>query len=208
MDADMKEPLDPTRLDRLEEQTYLSRFDDGLLDLLIGLGILGFAVGVIVGEAMITILSPAFAPILWKSLQEKVTIPRLGYVRFSEERRTRERQGVLGIRLVLLAAVLLGAGAWFAFDRGGYTFPVSSRELGLAPVALIMAALMVVGAMAFGLGRAWYYAVLCLAAAAAVPLGLPAEYGLVATGTIMALAGLGMLVRFLRRYPAHPAGAQ
>jgi hypothetical protein len=60
MDADMKEPLDPTRLDRLEEQTYLSRFDDGLLDLLIGLGILGFAVGVIVGEAMITILARAY----------------------------------------------------------------------------------------------------------------------------------------------------
>jgi hypothetical protein len=143
---DRNENLNPSPLDELEEKTYQSRFDDGLLDLLIGFGVLGFAIGILMGEPMITILSPAIAPILWKSLQEKITIPRMGYVRFSAERRKKERRGMWDLRIVLFASLLLGAGAWFALERGGGSLNLADVELGIAPVGVIVAVLMVVGA--------------------------------------------------------------
>jgi hypothetical protein len=111
------------------------------------------------------------------------------------------------LRIVLFASLLLGAGAWFALERGGGSLNLADVELGIAPVGVIVAVLMVVGAVVFQIRRAWFYALLSLTAAAGVLLGYPAEFGLAATGAIMALAGIILLGRFLQRYPAQPAGA-
>lgn len=194
-------------LDELEEKTYRTTQQDGLIDLLVGLGLLGFGVGVLFELPMLTILAPALLATLWKPLREKITTRHLGYVRFSEPRRRKERRGMWTVRWALVGTVLGGFVLWFAFDRGGDSLRGTLIGLGLAPFALMIGLLLAVAGLALRAQRFFGYALLAGLAGALVPLGAPAEYGLTAVGGVIALVGLAKLIRFLRRYPPRAAEA-
>jgi hypothetical protein len=156
---------------------------------------------------MLTILAPALIVTMWQPLKERITTPRLGYVRFSEPRRKRERRGLRAVHWALVGTALAGIAVWLMFDRGGDSLRETMSGLGLAPFALMVALLLGVAGLAF---RApWFlgYALLAVVAAALVPLGVPGEYGLTGVGAAITFTGLARLIRFIRRYPPRPAGA-
>ena len=89
---------------QLSRQSYQEFHQDGIIDILVGASLLGFAL-------WLQLDVPLFAFICWlsvsfyKSLKNKLTVPRFGFVRFEEDR----KQFILsiiaaGIMLILLLA--------------------------------------------------------------------------------------------------------
>ena len=85
-------------LENLEKRTYRTTQEDGRIDCLAGGGLLGFGVGVLLDIPMLTVLAPALLVTMWQPLKDRITTPRLGYVRFSEPRRKRERRGLWAVQ--------------------------------------------------------------------------------------------------------------
>ena len=194
-------------LENLEEQTYRTTQQDGLIDLLVGLGLLGFGLGVMLEFPMLTILAPALLATMWKPLRDRITTRHLGYVRFSEKRRQRERRGLRATHWALVGTLLAGVALWFVLARGGAAARETAGSFGLAPLALMVALLLAVAGLAMRVPWFFGYAALAVVAAALVPLGVPGVYGLTVVGAAITFTGLTKLIRFMRRYPPGPMEA-
>jgi hypothetical protein len=101
----MTEKID---LKSLERKAYLAYHDDGLLDMGIGavLAWLGFITLTDLGVPFylwyILFVSS------WTAAKRKITVPRVGYVKFRETRRDRVQRLMLVIALVLTATMVAG----------------------------------------------------------------------------------------------------
>jgi hypothetical protein len=112
----MTEKID---LKSLERKAYLAYHDDGLLDMGIGavLAWLGFITLTDLGVPFylwyILFVSS------WTAAKRKVTVPRVGYVKFRETRRDRVQRLMLVIALVLTATMVAGVLGFKSVDSGG-----------------------------------------------------------------------------------------
>ena len=73
-------------LESLERDSYIAYYRDGILDLLVGLALLGMSLFIIIGDADMGALLPVVAILLHPVLKKFVTQPRLGYVKFAPHR--------------------------------------------------------------------------------------------------------------------------
>ena len=93
---------------QLERRTYLLYYQDGLVDIIIGLCVIGFAVNMLTDSSALSIL--AWMPvILLPGLKNRITVPRLGFARFDPK-----RTGSLRLLTMMLILGLVGAAG-----RGG-----------------------------------------------------------------------------------------
>ena len=183
-----------TELADLERRTYRAAADDGLADILLGafLVFLGAAIGRETPYAgLLGGLAAAFAFTIWKTLRRTLVEPRAGYVRLqpARSRRIRLAQCLAAVAMALVIA----AGLWFT-DGGRATdtwFPGLAFAI---PVAIV-------GYFA-ELDR-WYFYAAAIMVERLVDswAGGPADWLFWPSGTLIALAGAVMLLRFLRRYP-------
>jgi len=189
-------------LQKLEQRAYLSYQQDGLLDLIIGFGVLALglneALDTTVWNFVTILLILAYVP-----LKKQITFSRIGYVEFNVERRGLNMR-VVGAA-VLLVLVLLLAGILVAVLSSGTSS--SALLLGIRKSPLMLYAL--IGFIGFGLaglisgiGRLYFYALLSVfITLSAHLLNLPIYVPfLIFSGIILAI-GATLLVRFLRRYP-------
>ena len=94
--------VEDRRFKQLERRTYLLYHQDGLIDIIIGLCIMGFGLNMFTDSSAFSIL--AWMPVIFlPGLKNKITVPRLGYAQFD-----RKRTGSLRLMAVLM--VLVGAG--------------------------------------------------------------------------------------------------
>lgn len=195
-----------TRTHRASPETRLFRayWDDGLLDLLFGLGAMAVGVLWLADLVVFGAIVPAFVALAWRPLRSAIVEPRGGWVEFSrartESNRLKLRASVgIGVgALVLVLAASLGIGA-----AGG----LASAELSAAiPAALvgIMAALIGVGLM---LGRFLAYGVAFVAIGILVALaGEAPGLAILLGGVVTSLCGGWLLARFLRSTSPIDAG--
>jgi hypothetical protein len=190
-------------LGRLETDTYRSRFDDGLLDLFIGLALV--FIGAIwlwfedfAGLAGIipAILAMPFA--LWRN---KFIERRAGYVKFSDARRSWERRNLLGFVIGGVGLFAFGTVAVLFFERGG-----SARDVldWLAPgiIALLIALMVGVLAVVSRLPRlAAYTALLVAGGIGAAALDTNPGVPLLIAGAIVTVWGAVLTTRFVREHP-------
>ena len=189
-------------LAHLEGMAYKSRWRDGLLDLLGGIGVLFVGVAWDAG----LFWAPAIAvPILlmaWIVVRRRVVEPRIGRVTFRNERRERERglnRAVLwfglGILLFFIALDVFemrnagGVGAWF------------QERIAALPVTLL-ALMALQAAIMTGVTRFVGYAALFLATGTiCTRLGLePGPQILIGGGGVF-LCGLFLFLSFISRNP-------
>jgi hypothetical protein len=197
-------------LKEIERRAYRATFQDGLWDIFMGLVFVVFGLipllrdifgladnGLVI--AHITLLVVA-GLVLWAG-KKFVTMPRIGYVQYSQER----RQKLNIVRVVLALSVAFGVIVFIALVGG---------DLGLMGLSLILAAniLIVLGAMAYLMDydRLIGYAVLW---AMSMPIGVVLENNsilsdapmvFVVTGGIAVIVGLVLFVRFLSEYKLPP----
>jgi len=183
----------------LESELYTGRFDDGVLDLCIGIGLLAIGLVWLAGQVALTGAVPALMIPVWLGLRKRITEPRTGRVEFSRERRRTERTGLLatlGVGLGALALVL-AAIVWIrggAAHSGAWVAP-------LIPALLVGLGLVLVSALT-GARRFAGYAVGLVALAALVGRlrGEPGAYLALAGGVLSLWAGV-LVARFMTTHP-------
>lgn len=190
-----------TQMKDIERKVYISYNRDGIWDLLLGLWFLSTGIFFVYDLAfMMGITVVVFIPVL-PQIKRAITMPRLGYVKFSPERQDQINRGRKKMVYMNLIAVLLGLFAFVAFmDEGDLrdTF----QDLGLIPFGIVLSGMIGAVGLFFALRQFIVYAILILAifVAAHFAGSHPAFYFLV-PGVIFTVIGLIMLTLFLRRYP-------
>jgi hypothetical protein len=184
-----------TSTDTLESGLFRSYWDDGLLDVLAGLGVIGVAVFWAFDLVAVGAVVPAVLATLWVPLRRSLVEPRMGLVEFSEARMGRMRGRTLGL-VALGVAMLLAVGVLLA--SGSRPGPLRSI---LAPAipALLLGFMAAVAGWVLGLPRfLGYTAALGLAGLAVAAADARPEMAMFAGGAACLLGGAWRLRRFLR----------
>ena len=177
---------------------------DGLLDIVVGLGILLFGLTMIFD---LTSLSGVYIvlliPIL-PSLKRSITAPRLHSVESLAAPDPKRRMRKLVVTAILGLVVLLTFGLLALF--GSKTIPdwltAGIREHGLLLFGFLLAGLLALIGWAAGVGRMYAYAALtALTFIAGNWLGIDLPVYVTLLGAVIVLSGIGVLIRFVRRYP-------
>ncbi|MCB9421130.1 MAG: hypothetical protein H6667_15115 [Ardenticatenaceae bacterium] len=185
----------------LRQKAYLAYHQDGLIDALIGLGIAGFGVNMATDNSAFIALS--WIPfILYAPLKKRITVPRLGYVKFDRER-TYSIKLIMSILVGLTAlAFFLGMAIFLRSDNLSTDATALLQKYHMLILGSFVAAAFVVGGALSGIKRFYLQAGLAeLVLISGIELGLePPTYVLI-WGALTFLIGLGLLVQFLRQYP-------
>jgi hypothetical protein len=199
-----KEP----NLREIEKKAYMSYHQDGLLDIFVGVYILGFGLGIwadmIVGffgfgSIMPAILIATVLPI-WIAAKRKITMPRIGFVKFGPG-------GTTKLTAIFIGLMVVGLGVFFVFTFA--SFQSGSLQLhdliiqnGMLIVGFGSLAVCVLFGYSMGLKRLYAYGLLALIALVIGHfIGIFFAYILVALGTTVVATGVALLISFVRKYP-------
>lgn len=190
-------------LDGLRRKAYLAYHHDGILDMLIGATIIGFGLWRISGNIIFSSLSWLGFTIYY-GLKRTITIPRFGFVRFSETQRKAQVSIVIGLMILLIMAV--GGLQFFSRpDQIPPTVQIFMRKFHEFVMSGVGALSMILFGLLFGIKRLIGYGVFMLATLwIAIQLGWPGGITLFALGCLITLVGFALLIRFMRRYPLLP----
>ena len=188
-------------LNKAERKLYLSYFDDGVADLLAGLPVILFGLGMTLEMKVFFVFT--FLPmILYLPLKQAITLPRMGYVKFAPERRRRISKNLIALLLVGLLALLLIFVLFQGVLGRGLDLKSMTNEYNLLVVGALMAAPYALFSILFGLMRFFGYAALILGGWFIAIYTIPYEGIPVAVaGTLISLVGMLLLARFLARTP-------
>ena len=196
---------DGINLRDIERRAYLSYHEDGLLDIMIGFGII--LSGLMLYAEMPWLIGafvPVFTPIYIQN-KKKITVPRLGQVEFSNARNTKTKRTMFSLVIFNLLLFVAGLYAWFAMDMGGrpqWLIDILSNYMLLfgAFGAIIS---MVVGFLS-DLKRFHIYGLINLIIFTIINnyTDHPA-FGLVSIGLIVVLNGFKLLFSFMSKYPVY-----
>lgn len=190
-------------LKEIERRTYMSYHQDGLLDVFAGVYVLGFGFGIFL-DAVLDYSFGLFVPAMmvalllpiWISAKRKITLPRIGFVKFGRQSQTKLMAIYIGLMSSGLAAffafALLRGGVWvdFLFENGLLLVGVGGLIVcSLFGYAMGLKRFYAYGLMAFGVLVAGHFLQLFFA------------YLLIALGALVIAAGLAMLVAFIKKYP-------
>jgi hypothetical protein len=196
-----KEP----NLKEIERRAYMSYHQDGLLDIFVGLYILGFGLGIYMdiiweygfGSIMPAILIAAVLPI-WIAAKRKITMPRIGFVKFGA-------RGSNKLFAIFLGLMVAGLGVFFAFTvfQGGHSPWLDLVfQNGLIIVGIGSLAVCLLFGYSMGLKRLYAYGVLALVALVIGHfMGIFFAYILLALGLMVMVTGFALLIGFVRKYP-------
>lgn len=184
-----------------ERKTYLSYFNDGIADILAGLPILSFGLGMVFDSSLFFILT-GLPIILFGPLKQRITLPRMGYVKFSPERQRRISTSMVLLFVAGLIFLLLGIVAYLGVQGQAFNFRDFMMAYGLLIFGAVMASAFVLIAILFEVGRFFGYGALIFGAwLLAYLLEIEAGAPVATAGAAIVLIGLGFLARFLAKYP-------
>ncbi|MCA9962307.1 MAG: hypothetical protein KC413_01025 [Anaerolineales bacterium] len=190
-----------TDLELLRKKAYFSYHEDGLLDLMIGLSILGFGLDMAADNAAFLVASWIWV-VVYMPLKNRITFPRLGYVRFDDEQDTKKRLLLLLVIGVVVGLLFFGMVVFESQDSLPVSFANWLRTYHMMLIGGLFA-LPLLGAWLWtAVHRFWIYAVLLeVLIYVGIQIGLePAVYTML-PGGVIALLGLVFLLRFLHKYP-------
>ncbi|MGB2800480.1 MAG: hypothetical protein WBC55_09855 [Dehalococcoidia bacterium] len=195
-------------LKQIERKAWSSYFHDGLTDLYGGFILLGLGLAMLTDQSWWLALMLLSMLALWA--RKRVTYPRMGYVKFAPQREARTKRSRIIASMVLTSTMLLGVIVFALVSTNSLPQWLEAwlADYFLVAFAVMVGAIIAVGAFMVGVARFYAYAVLVLIAFAAgqwlnTSAGLPVT---IAAGVIL-LSGLAVLIRFLRKYP-RPAGEE
>jgi hypothetical protein len=196
-----KEP----NLKEIERRAYMSYHKDGLLDIFVGVYILGFGLGIFmdriwefgIGSIMPAILVVLVLPI-WITAKRKITMPRIGFVKFGP-------QGTSKLMAVLVGTAVAGLGVFLAFTifQGGRPLWLDVIfQNGLIVVGFGSLAVCILFGYSMGLKRLYAYGLIALIVLAIGHfMGIFFAYLLLTLGILVMATGVAMLIGFVKKYP-------
>jgi len=190
-----------TDLRDAERKLYLSYFEDGIADMIAGLPILLFGLGMTFDASTFFIF--AWMPImLYWPLKQALTLPRMGHVKFSPARQRKISRNMVMLMLAGLMSLVLGIVAFLGTQ--GEVFNIRDFMMEYSPLVFgaVMAAAFVLVAILFESRRFFGYGAIVFGGwLAAYLLDINEGIPVAAAGGAIALIGLGILISFLVRHP-------
>ena len=198
-----------TNLREVEKRTYMSYHQDGLLDIFVGIYVLLFALGILLMTVtdfstwfVIPAIFPAIMIPIWISAKKRITMPRIGYVKFGV-------RGANKLMAVFLGLMVAGFGVFMVFGLGASmgegwaltlrVFFISNSMLIIGIGAAVVSSLF---AYTMGLKRLYGYGLLIFVLFfTGYFIAIPFEYLLVTIGFVISINGFVILMRFIRKYP-------
>jgi len=189
-------------MDEIRKEVYLSYTEDGLIDLSIGLVILGFG-ALLLADAPWMVGALGMVPLVTLFLGKRIfTVPRIG----SLQPAVAMKRKMTGF-LAFLMAIGLGVLALFMISSGSGENLLSAHSLALFGLVLAIG-ISVLGLM-LKTNRLYFHAVLVFIAMAAGELlqGTITIFDtflvfVIGAGVVIVISGLFVLVRFMQKYPA------
>jgi hypothetical protein len=184
---------------KVESRIVRCFWNDGLLDILAGMGALLIGITWQLGLVPLGAIAPTILIPFWKPLRAKITEPRLGYVELSGVQQRRNKSflvmaGVLGV-VVLVA----GIAGYLAIVRGARD---SLGDLAAAIPAFLLGLVSLMVAAVTLVHRFVQYAIVFVIFGIAVAeLDQEPGWAMIAGGLVIILGGAVTLYYFLARYP-------
>jgi len=194
----------------LEKNVFQKSFQDGLLDIQIGIMMLTFVLVLYLGPYLgdfwsSMIFLPVWAGIFYglRIFRKKIIQPRVGVVEYGKHRKTRLKKITLVIMVINVLALILGVVSFFYFSTlPGWFY---STQLSI----IILVGFSLAGYM-LEFPRLYLYGILAASAPTIGELlytrlgvphhGFPVTFGV--AGGLMILCGLIILLRLLKKYPS------
>lgn len=192
---------DKDTLQGLARKAYLSYHQDGIIDILVGLGITGFGLFMLTTNYVFMMLT--WLPILfYMPLKNRITIPRFGFVRFSGEAEQRRKLFIVALIGVMSLSLFAGIGVFFLFESGSPGLRGFLGQYLILVLGIFFALAAIFAAIFTGVWRFVVYAVVGLGIIiAGIQLQIPEPYYVIFIGILILLSGIWLLARFLRKYP-------
>jgi len=188
-----------SQLSRLGKSIHLRWHRDGILDIMAGSILLGFGINMATDSPAWMVLS--WLPILlYLPLKNLLTLPRSGYVQFHSLKKQRRM-----LSIALAAGLSLLAGIFVLLQI--LSTPPSGVEEFLHSHLMLLLSLLFAGMLASAaavtrsLRFLAYGALSVLLIAGGTQAGLGEPAAVILDGAVILLAGLGLLLQFLRTYP-------
>jgi hypothetical protein len=200
-------------LREIERKAYMSYHQDGLLDMVIGLYALSFGLGIFVDKilefsfaAIMSAITISIVLPIWIHAKKKITMPRIGFVKFGAGGSNKLFAIFLGLAVASLG-VSLALGVFMIGQNGRPVWLEILFQYGMIWIGLGAAVIGSLFAYNMGLKRLHGYGLLTLALLVSGHfLGIPFESLLLTIGSVIIASGAALLVQFIRRYPL-PKGA-
>jgi hypothetical protein len=197
-EPNMNERID---LDQIRKNVYLIYSEDGLADLAVGLMIFGFGIFLLLDQPALVGLLGIISFLVWYLGKINLVIPRVGSIQPSKEMKNR----FLGFFISLM---LIGLGILVFYLAGGRTGMSIMRTSPLMIFGMVVALGISVIGLVLQARRFYLYGVLVFAAmtvgeflSTRVTRVDPFLIAVISAGGLILLAGLIVLVSFLKRYP-------
>jgi hypothetical protein len=185
--------------EQLERKSFQSFWGDGLLDTMVGFGLVAIGASWWQDVAVLGALFPAVAASMWNPLRKRLVEPRLGYVEFSGKRELKTRSFRHGMMTFMLGTMLLGVSIYFFWNKTA--LPELGEWIAGFP-ALLLAMMAVPFGIFTGCKRFFAYAALMLlVGTATVFLDVRPGPPILAGGIVISIAGLTILTRFIMTHP-------
>jgi len=183
---------------KLQQKTYQSNHQDGLIDIIIGLAIIGFGLNIAFDNAVFSFMG--WLPIIfYVPFKNRLTVPRIGYVKFSASNKI-----VFGLVLGGLLVLLLGVIVFVLSGRNAFSLDLQEwlRQYYMLLFGGVAAFCFLGAGLLTGITRFYVYAFLFLLIfAIGTWFNLHPSWYVLFTGSLIETVGLWMMVRFLRKYP-------
>ncbi|MCW4030798.1 MAG: hypothetical protein NWE80_00350, partial [Candidatus Bathyarchaeota archaeon] len=156
-----------TSLREVEKKTYMSYHQDGLIDIFVGVYVLLFGLGILLRTVtdfstwfVIPAIFPAVMVPIWVSAKKRITMPRIGYVKFGG-------RGANKLMAIFIAIMVAGLGAFMVFSFGssqGWALTIRNLIVSNGMIIIGIAAFAISSLFAYtmGLNRLYAYGVLAI----------------------------------------------
>ena len=108
--------MNDINLKEIEKRTYISYHQDGLIDIFIGIYILLFATAILANNVLdlstwfvIPAIFPALMVPIWIGLKKRITVPRIGFVKFKKAGATNK------LTVIFVGTLVAGVLVFFLF---------------------------------------------------------------------------------------------
>ncbi|MBU7043692.1 MAG: hypothetical protein HXS47_08875 [Theionarchaea archaeon] len=187
-------------LKSLEKKAFTSYHEDGIIDIFAGAWMLIFGIfALYTDKPWVAGLFPVYGFPFFALAKKHITAPRIGFVEFSEQRRSFMLMIYIGIVVIFSCFGIL-----FYTDSFPSWMHVFLHRYPIPSFGLIVGVLFLVCAWATRIIRFYLYALLIMAVTAIGQIfgpHIPYEYFPVALGLVILSGGILVLIRFIQIYP-------
>ena len=187
-------------LKEIERKAYTSYHQDGVVDITIAFVTLIFSVMMLGDMPWLGGIIGILAISLYAGFKKLLTVPRIGYVKFPQQRA--QRMTAIAVALGVLSFVAGTVALMQTMNQGTPDWLVFLIDNYMLAIGTSLAALFMFAGYAFKTKRIYAYALLTLVMFVAGHfIYFPLYYYLTALGSIILACGLFLMIRFVSKYP-------